>query len=288
MARTITYVNSLGAELVLTNSAPFLLEDFSETENVNIYSSTSMNQDGNSYLSNTLDVRDISLDICLIATSNEELISYKNKVNKIFNPKIGEGYLIYTDSVKTRKVKCIVNKIPFFTDINGIASEGLISLTANNPYWTDLSESKEEIALWIGGFEFPLELIDGGIEMGYRSPSLIVNVINGGDVECGMRIEFTASATLTNPSLLNVNNGEFIKINKTMVAGETISIVTYFGSKKVESILGGVTTNAFNYIDFQSTFLQLDVGDNLYRYNADSGIDNLEVSIYYQPQYLGV
>src|SRR5665648_504005 len=43
----------------------------------------------------------------------------------------------------------------------------------------------------------------------------------------------------------------------------------------------------YNYIDLGSTFLQLDVGDNLMRYDADTGIDNLEVSIYFTPQYLG-
>ena len=73
-----------------------------------------------------------------------------------------------------------------------------------------------------------------------------------------------------------------------MSAGEIITINTAFGEKRVESCLNGITTNAFNYIDFNSTFLQLDIGDNLFRYNADLNIDNLEVSIYYMPQYLGV
>jgi len=81
---------------------------------------------------------------------------------------------------------------------------------------------------------------------------------------------------------------EFIKINKTMVAGEVLTISTYFGAKKVESTLNGVTTNAFNFIDLGSTFLQLEIGDNLFRYDTDTGIDNLTVSIYYTPQYLGV
>ena len=45
---------------------------------------------------------------------------------------------------------------------------------------------------------------------------------------------------------------------------------------------------AFNYIDYESTFLQLDIGDNLFRYDADEGIDNLEVNIYHTSQHLGV
>jgi len=292
--KKLTYINVSGNELILTNSAPFLLEKFTESESVNIYNFKGVNQDGKTYLDNTLDLKDITLEVAIIATSEAELISYRNQANKVFNPKLGEGYLIYKDDIKERKIKCIINKLPFFNIINNRVSSGLISLTANNPYWTDIFESKEEIALWISSFSFSadgsdgLELANGGIEFGYRAPSLIVNTNNTGDVECGIRIEFKALATVTNPSLLNINTGEFIKINKTMVSGETISVSTYFGDKKITTTLDGVTTNIFNYIDFNSVFLQLDVGDNLMRYDATSGIDNLEVSIYYMPMYLGV
>lgn len=288
MTKKLTYINTLGTELELTNSAPLLLQNFDTNNNVNIYNSKGMIQDGYTYLGNTLDIREISLEIAVIADTEEELINYKNKINKVFNPRNDEGYLIYKDDVKERKIKCIVNKIPYFSVINNKVNKCLISLTANNPFWTDILETREEIALWKGDFEFDLEIFSDGIEIGHREPSLIINVNNDGDVESGLRVEFKALATLANPSLLNINTQEYIKINKTMVAGEVISISTYFGNKKVESILNGVTTNAFNYIDWQSTFLQLHIEDNLFRYNADENLDNLEVSIYYQPQYLGV
>ena len=291
---TLKYINSIGDELEFTNSRPFLLQKFEEGTNVKTYTSKGMSQDGENYLNNTLDTKDISFEIAILAENENELIAYKRKINKVFNPKVGEGWLVYKDSVKEIKTKCIINNLPVFKHINLSNNFCLISLTANNPFWTDLLESKEEIALWIGSFSFSadgsdgLELVDGGIEFGYRAPSLIVNTNNTGDVECGMRIEFKALATLTNPSLLNVNTGEFIKVIKGMVVGEVISISTYFGAKRITSTLDGVTTNIFNYIDFNSTFLQLDVGDNLFRYDATTGIDNLEVSIYYNPQYLGV
>lgn len=289
MARKLIYKNANGEELELTNSAPFLLQKFDTSNNVNIYSAKSMNQDGANYLGNTLDIRDISLEVAVIADGEQMLSEYRNIINKICNPKLGEGWLIYKDSIKERKVKCTVNKLPYFTVVNkNRVNNCLINLTANNPFWLDLEESKEEIALWVGDFSFDLELIEDGIEFGHREPSLIVNVLNEGDVECGMRVEFKALATLTNPSIFNVNTQEFIKINKTMSVGEVITVSTYFGNKKVTSKLNGVTTNAFNYIDFKSTFLKLDVGDNLFRYNSDTNIDNLEVNIYYTPQYLGV
>ena len=286
--KKLTYINASGAELIFTNSAPFLLQKFTETTNVNIYSSKGMSQNGKKYLGNTLDIKDITLQVAIIAINEEELIDYKRKMNKTFNPALNEGYLMYKDKIKEWKIKCISNKLPFPSTINNRTNTCLISLVANYPFWLDLLESKEEIALWKPDFKFPLKITSAGIKFGHREPSLIVNVLNAGDVECGMRVEFKALATLTNPSILNVNTQEFIKINKTMVAGEIISVSTYFGDKNIKNTLNGVTTNIFNYIDFQSTFLQLDVGDNLFRYNADTNLDNLEVSIYYQPHYLGV
>jgi hypothetical protein len=287
----ITYVNPLGGKIVLTNSAPFLLQKFTEGESVNIYNFKGTNQDGLTYLDNDLDVKDISLELYVIAKSKTELIQYRNMVLKTLNPKLGEGYLLYEDDIKTIKIKCIVSKIPSFTTVKnseGTVSSCIISLMANNPYWTDLLELKEEIAVWTGDLEFPLSMSSDGIEMGHRELSLMVNVINTGDVDCGMRIEFKAIATVNNPTLMNVVTGEFIKINKTMVSGEVISINTNFGNKSIISTVNGVVSNIFNNIDFNSTFIQLDVGDNIMRYDASTGIDNLEVSIYYNPKYLGV
>ena len=73
-----------------------------------------------------------------------------------------------------------------------------------------------------------------------------------------------------------------------MEAGEVITVNTHFQNKRVELNKNGVVSNAFNWIDLESTFLQLDQGDNLFRYDADEGIDNLEVSIYHTPMFLGV
>ena len=51
---------------------------------------------------------------------------------------------------------------------------------------------------------------------------------------------------------------------------------------------GGVESDAFRYLDVDSSYLQLAVGDNLFRYSADTNAENLEVSIYHNNLYLGV
>ena len=162
---------------------------------------------------------------------------------------------------------------------------------ALNPFWREETETREDIATWIGGFEFPvpdgLELYDGW-EIGYRQPSLIVNVYNSGDVKSGIRIEFRAIGAVTNPVLLNVDTREFIKLNISLVAGDVLTVSTGYGEKAVKLNRGGTITDAFRYLDVDSSYLQIAVGDNLFRYSADANAENLEVSIYHNNLYLGV
>ncbi|AUN05159.1 phage tail protein [Clostridium botulinum] len=250
-----------------------------------IYSSKGMGQDGSTCVGSTLDDRNIVIQGAI--TENKEL--NREKLLSIINPKL-KSKLIYTDGNIKKYVECKVETAPVIPKENNPKFQ--MSFLCNNPYWKDYIDSKVNIALWKGDFHFPLVIpVNKGITMGHREPSLIVNVLNNGQIETGMIIEFFARGTLKNPSLFNVNTREFIKINKGMVAGEKFIINTNYSKKKILQKLNGVTTDILNYLDIVGggdTFLQLDVGDNLFRYNADSNLDNLEVNIYFSPQYLGV
>ncbi len=286
--KRVTFVNALGAELVFTNSAPFLLEKFTENESVNIYSSKGVNQDGATYSGNTLEVKDITLEFAVIASSEEELIRLRNQIYKVFNPLLEEGTLFHKDILNERKIKCVINKKPSFNNFNEHISRGLISLTASDPQWMALIEERRDVITIEGAFEFPLEIPAEGIEMGRRIGTDITNVINVGDSACGMRIVLTAVNTVVNPTITHLATGEYITLEKTLIAGEVITIFTIINNKKVESCIDGIVTNAFNNITGGSTFFALRSGDNLLQYSAVSGKDNLDVSIYYRPVYLGV
>ena len=99
---------------------------------------------------------------------------------------------------------------------------------------------------------------------------------------------FKAKSNVKNPSIYNVYTKEYIKLNYTMTTGEEIVITTHTGNKRVESYINGITTNIFNDLDIQSSFMWLDIGDNIIRYDAEDMIEQLEVYIYYTNYYLGV
>lgn len=92
----------------------------------------------------------------------------------------------------------------------------------------------------------------------------------------------------TSTYLLNLNTREQIKINKTLSKGEVIRVNTNYGKKTVFGTVDGEETNYFSFLDLDSTFIQLEVGGNEFRWGADSNESNLEVNIIFSPKYLGV
>lgn len=281
------YINELGQNIELSLFSPFFVQDITGISGLNniVYSSKGLSQDGSTYTGSTLSDRNIVIQGAII----RNIENNKSKLIKVFNPKL-KGKLVYENQTDKKYVDCIIETAP--SPIGTSKPHFQVSLLCNNPYWKEYSQSKAQIALWKPDFHFPLVIpIDTGIIMGHREPSLIVNVNNSGHVKTGMIIEFIAKGELANPSLFNVNTREFIKVNRTMVAGETITVNTNFNQKSIIRELNGNKTNVLNDLDIiggGDTFLQLEIGDNLFRYDADSNLDNLEVNIMFSQQFLGV
>lgn len=283
----LIYVNEKGQKIEFSLFSPFFLNKIEGIDGLTntIYKTKGLGQDGNTILGSTLEGRPISVFGAIL----ENTTVNRTKLLSVLNPKL-RGRLYYTNHGNAEKcIDCIIENAPKIGA--DFIPEFLINFYCADPYWQDITENKTEIALWKAKFRFPLIIPKKtGIIMGLKQPSLIINAENDGDVETGIRIEFKARGTVTNPSLFNVETREYIKINKTMVDGEVIMVNTNYGKKKIESILNGVTTNILNLIDLGmgDSFLQLDVGDNLLRYDADINMNNLEINIYFNPKYVGV
>ena len=284
----IIYTNDNGESIELASSRPYFVQSIDGLgvpKNI-IYTQKSMDQDGVNITGDDLDNRSISVTGIIIADTSAETFTLRSNLIRVLNPKV-MGTLVFVSDIGSKNIRCKIEQAPVFSSNSTKNPKFVISFFCPSPYWND-GNYRKDIALWIGDFGFDLELVDGGIEMCHRNESLFAEVLNQGDVEAGVTVEFKALASLTNPSLLNVSTGEYIKINKTMTAGEIITVNTNFGNKRVTSRINGTDTNIINYLDFGSTFMQLAIGSNIFRFNADSNIDNLEVSIYYSNNYLGV
>lgn len=247
-----------------------------------IYKTRGAGQDGTTVIGHNLQARTITVDGRILTPASRQ------RLIRAVNPK-HDAKLVYTDGVITRWIPCTVKKSPQIAR-DGRMPQFQINFYCPYPYWREGDGSAQhvvDIAEWLPALEFDLEIPEPGIEFTTRSPSLIVNVVNYGDSEAGMMIEFRATGATSDPSITNVETQEVISLTYDMNAGDIIRVSTVPRSKRAELTRDGVTTNIFNAIDSVSTWLQLGVGDNLLRYNA-TVTENIEVSLYYDTAYLGV
>lgn len=286
----ITFINSKGESVELGNNAPFILTKFEGTgaANVNIQTQKSPFQDGETYIGNTLEPRSLSIEIMVLAEDKEEMMKNRRKLLQVFNPKLGEGKLIYEYGNIKREIEAISELAPVFPDAGDFKDTmqpGLIQLYCPNPFWLDTFIESEEMADWVGGLRFPLQL---PMMFAGRNTRQSTIIYNSGDVETPVIIEFIGPAT--NPKIIKTNTGEYIKVNREIAANEKLIITTEFGNKKVilENIETKEKVNAFGWIDLGSTFFQLDVGSNLMNYSADAGAETAKVWIRWRNRYVGV
>lgn len=158
----------------------------------------------------------------------------------------------------------------------------LVNLYCENPFLIDEYKTEQEISTWIGGLQFPFSLPFSLKQRGETRQ----NIYNAGDVEAPIEIIFKGPAL--NPRVENITTGEFIKINRELTSDDTLYITTHFGNKRVEVERNNTRENAFNYIDLDSTFFSLVVGDNLIEYTTESELISQGVGIRYHNRHLGI
>ncbi len=284
MPKILTYINNKGRSIQIGYFDPFYLVSFdggTSIPKIKISTSKGSGQDGETYTGSTMEMRNIVIDFRI----ENNYSTNRNFLYGIFIPN-SEGTLIFEQDNIKRKISCRVESLVI--NDNKIPNVASLSLLCPKPFWEDIDQVRNDIAAWIPSFEFPLEILADGIEMGQRQLSLVVNVINNGDIPIGMVVEFKALGAVSNPSIFDVYKQQELKINTDMQAGDIITVSTLYGKKRAELNRSGIITNVINALDPDSVFLQFESGDNIIRYNADQNLNNLEVSIYYTPAYLGV
>lgn len=251
-----------------------------------------INQIGVSVTSTSLETRNIVIEGWIVARNENHMTSLKRKINFFVNPQ-EEINLFYSDYVISFVPSETVKYSAGVKENNDVFCKFQINGLCPSPLFSSINECSSPFVMTVPSFHFPLilsqSLPDKGVVFGKRTPSLFANVVNEGTVPIGMRIVFKANGTIVNPSLINVATQEEFIINKTMVANEEIEINTNVGEKSVRGKIGNNDfENYFMYKDIDSPWLQLAVGDNLFRYNAVEGIDNLDVFVYFTNRFLEV
>lgn len=261
--------------------------------NNTLYTTASMGQDGETVTGNKIQKRIIVISGAIKSTNKDAVLEAKRYLSRVLNPHL-TARLIYEYGSQRRVINCRLETAPIYSRGNVLLTYE-INLVCAYPFWQDEYEHRTDIAGWIGCFEFPLltgglEIpIDTGIEMGRKTSDAVVEVNNNGDISTGIRAEFTALGTVTNPKLTNITTAEYMAfVGLTLDEGDRLVVTTVYGNKACTLYKGEQIINALAYWDINGKFLQLETGINYFSYKADTNADSLEVAVYATNQYLGV
>jgi len=287
--RIIRCINEDGFFLDFTERGfgPFLLTDADglyESKNT-VYVSENSMIDGATYQGSVAKYRDIELTL----TDIGDYVANRNALNRLFKEK-SKGTLIFWEAdASPRKIDYYVEK--FDSSGEDPFREHEISLICPDPFFYDIDASSEEMASWVSGFIFPFASPSTGFVFGYKDNSLIKKIQNDvAEDNIGITIIMTCVGAVTNPSITHIETNSSLHIGHddkpfNMVAGDIVTITTATGNKHVTLTRNGTTSEINHYLTEDSVFIQLMRGSNSFGFGADSGVNNLTITLEYTYKY---
>lgn len=237
----------------------------------------------------TLESRDISIVGWVVADTETDMKRRKQFLNKFVNP-LNLLKLYYENYVIDAVCDTTIQYGTTQAENNEVVCKFMINLFCPDPMFREAASTVQEIADWIPKFHFPLQIPKSkGVIFGVRQPSTIATLDNTGDRAVGFIATFVAEGTVVNPELLNVITQQRIRLNYTFNAGETIIVSTVTNKKTVTKVTNGESSNRFNLLDLSvSELFDLQPGKTYLRYDAEEGLENLNIKIEYDTKFLEV
>ena len=281
--RKIICENSYGYKLEFGYSFPYFLSEYSGIHEYDgdVATVKSAFGIGVTYVGTSVNSRNISLTIAF--KDNSLAQTRKNQLYNIF-PLKDYGTLYYYEGDIARKIHYYVESLTITRSANILYAS--ISLICPSPYFLDSEETIAVLQNWDKLLAFPLEILEDGIEFGKRNDSTAIEIENNTHIDYGLTITFLANATVINPGLKNTWNNEEMKLNYNLNTNEKIVVSTYNNEKSITFVdSNNNETDITNSLVFGTKFLQAGNGINKFVSSADSGVENLEVSIAYSNYY---
>ena len=250
-------------------------------------------QVGEDILNTVFGTRDVSISGWIVGPTEERIFQKKEILSKAVNPS-DEVKITVGDYCITGRPQTNVRFSYTWQENNEKMCKFLIEIFCPFPLFQGVADNitalSEIIPLWHFDWIIPQE----GIPLSVKKQSLFTDVINNGTVAVGCEIEIAASGTANNPAIINVYTQEFIRINKTLEAGETV-VFTSRGNKNVYGIIDGTKVSYLDYFDFDSTWLTVRPGINVFTFRTydengepDDTYKNLDISLKYNPCFLNL
>lgn len=286
-AKNVSVVfTSNGKEMVFGKRSAYKIRSVQglETSDITLTATENAGIDGATVTNRRLGPRHIDI-VGGIPSGDRE--AYRETLVRFFNPS-NEGTAVIEYCGRKRKVEYLIENVDFGTlDSVYKIPEFTVSLYCENPMLLSTSSYGRNIAAFIPQFVLPFKCTAEKKQiMGYQKISQSVLITNDGDKAVGA--EFVVTATrgeVDSPTIRNETTGQYIKVVRTLSMGDILRISTIPRQKEI--LING--SNAITDMDRMSDLsLSIIPGDNVLEYDAENGMTNMDVRLYYTPEYLGV
>lgn len=247
---------------------------------VDVASNTVYSMDGDKITNMQTQPREIVLELTIKPDANVQ--EAREHILRYLKPKQSATLLMRYDLSGAEQSKAITGRIsriemPRFSD--KVAAQ--ITLYCAQPYWEDAEFIIKYISDILDLHHFEITWSEP-LPMGVYDMTRTREFVNEGDAAVGMIITITAQGAVTNPSLYDNMTGEYIGINDTLAVGDEVVINTIRGQKSITK--NGV--NVLSKLRQGSTWLQLDVGNNIFLIDADKGASEMYFTLIFKQAYV--
>lgn len=152
-----------------------------------------------------------------------------------------------------------------------------ISILCPQPYFLAVDELTTSFSAISALFQFPFSIPESGAEISAITTDIRKTILNNGDVASGIIIRIYAIGEVVNPVIYDVFKRTHMRIAFTMQTNDEIVINTHAGKKRITLLREGVEYNIMGNMVADSSWLVLEPGDNVFTYDAESGVNNIQL-----------
>lgn len=276
LSKTFRYVNALGEEIVFDYDHGFLINkpDGIDTLAVDVDTAQGVGQVGATVQARSIKTRPINVDGKIVWSGT----AIKDRLMEVVRPDVSGTFY-----AGDWRLSVVVTDTPTIGPEPQFA-HFQFSVLAAYSYWQTAALQSVQLSGIQYYFKFPWN-ISRAYRFGERVKALYMNVKNTGQTECPFKLIVKALDAAENVKIENILTGEFLLVEKALAPGEQLTVTTSHAYTTVVSSEDGDCRGA---LTLDSDLFRLHAGDNILKPSADSGLDNLDISVEFSPERVGV
>ncbi len=247
-----------------------------------IHTSAGGGLDGEFFNSSRVQMRNIAITVVLRGNIEEN----RQRLYRIFPMKT---HCAVYFSNKNRNVKIFgyveILDADLFTEQETVQ----ISIICPRPFWQDMQTIYTELSQIMSMFQFPFAIEETpGVPFSEIVDYPTCTIDNVGDVRCGCVMVIDIKNTVQNLKIFNLTTQEFFGFDYTFSDGDQITINTISGQMSVTLNSSGTVTNILSAVVKNSSWLKLNVGENIFTFTSDDNMDAIDIQFQTGVLYGGV